>query len=214
MNDSNQIIAIIDNDGRQDIYEIYDDGIYATRKKIISGEKIHFPKSIPGRNAISFIEDDELKMYDRDKRELSSIARRNSAFHYYDWLDSEHVLYTEQHGEHHTDIMSYNIVDHKQRVYKPNASHPSLSYNKQYIAYQQGPAVNIVYIEKVSGEDRRTVRVDEQTLLPYKPSPDGTYLLGSMATYSKTSVVIINVRTNSIKTIIRSLWPEYLEWKG
>ena len=214
VNNGNKLLAVIQNGDEQDIYEIEDDNAsYSKREKIIAGKNIQFPKSIPGRHAISFIEEGELKVYDRDTGSLTSIASLDSGYLYYDWLDSNRVLFTAQDEQKSPHIMSFNLTNHQLDEYKSNASNPSLSYNKKYIAYQQSNETNVVHIDSITGNDHSTIQVDTQGVLPYKPSPDGKYLLTNMYTNSISNVVIIHIPTAKIKTLLRSTWAEYLDWK-
>lgn len=127
-------------------------------------------------------------MYDRDTGELTSIASLDSGYLYYDWLDSNRILFTAQDEQKSPNIMSFNLMNHQLDEYKSNASNPSLSYNKKYIAYQQSTETNVVHIDSIAGDDRSMIRVDTQGVLPYKPSPDGKYLLTNMYTNSISDV--------------------------
>ncbi|UHA72201.1 hypothetical protein [Paenibacillus sp. 481] len=215
VNNPDQLIAVIDNQRNsniQDVYAIWDDnGSYTRRQHLYSGEKVTYPKFVPSRNAISFITNNQLAYYNLDSKQLTLITNIESP--YYDWLDSNTVLYTDDSNPAHSNIGAYNIVNHNKYVYKRNAAHPSLSFNKKFLAYQLFNAKNIVHIESLSENNRTSIQVTDRTFWPFKPSPDGDYLLANMHKSSSTDLVIIDTHTNQIKTISPSTFAEYLDWK-
>lgn len=208
-NNGNNLIAVIDNE----IYKIneYQRTDFANRQLLYTGKSIRYPKFVPGKNAISFTEKDKLTYYDLDSKKSIVIAKL--LLPGYDWLDSDTVLFTATDNSGALNIMAYKISNDITYVFKKDAAYPSLSYNKKFLVYQKGNVRNIVYIEKINGGDRKSVKVNSIGILPYKPSSDGNYLLGAMYYAGHADIVIINTTTNKIRKIFPGIFPSVLDWK-
>lgn len=144
-NKGKSLIGVFNNNGIAEIYEIiiYKQTSFTKDKLLYRGKNIRYPKFVPNKNTISFIENNELTYYDLDTKE--SIVISTLPFfevdYLYDWLDSDTVLYTDRKSDEKSDIVAYRISDGKTHVFKENASNPVLSYNKEFLAYQTGSTV-------------------------------------------------------------------------
>ncbi|NLV36871.1 MAG: hypothetical protein GXY17_09395 [Clostridiaceae bacterium] len=73
---------------------------------------------------------------------------------------------------------------------------------------------NIVYIENINEADQKAVEVDTSYLSPFKPSPDGKYLIATMINeWHGADVIIISTDKNKIRKIITNTLPSVLDWK-
>ena len=135
VNSKNNIIAIIDENNMQNIYELSsgDGSSYSRKRLIYSGRDVEHPKFVPGKDSISFIEDNKLFYYDIEIGG-EPVFISNMSSEYYDWLDSDTVLYSMDAGEGNYNIMAYNIANRKAVIFKNNALAPALSINKKFLA--------------------------------------------------------------------------------
>ena len=216
-NNDNNLIAIMDNTyGKLGIYEIsngYQGRTFENPRLLYEYDNadVHYPKFVPGKNAISFVEKKELKYYDLETKKTTVIAQ-DIVFHY-DWLDSNTVLFTPYSPKSDFNILAYSLKDGRTYTFKKNAGFPALSYNKKVLAYRKGKKRNVVYIEKIDGTDRKAVEAKDWGVLPFKPSGDGKFLLAVKYNVGHGDLVIINTTTNRIRTIIPYMNPTVLEWK-
>lgn len=211
---ADNLIAIIDKNDRQQIYKIveYQKTNFADRQVLYTGKNVRYPKFVPGKKAISFIEDCRLTYYDLDTKKATIIAEISLTQH--DWLDSDTLLFTDGSYDKKINIMAYKVSDGKSYIFKENAAHPALSYNRNFLAYQKGQLKNIVYIENINETDHKTVEVDTSYLSPFKPSPDGKYLIATMINeWHGADVIIINTDNNKIRKILPNTLPAVIDWK-
>ncbi|HUC92866.1 MAG TPA: hypothetical protein VMS09_12725 [Paenibacillus sp.] len=216
VNSKNNIIAIIDENNMQNIYELSsgDGSSYSRKRLIYSGRDVEHPKFVPGKDSISFIEDNKLFYYDIEIGG-EPVFISNMSSEYYDWLDSDTVLYSMDAGEGNYNIMAYNIANRKAVIFKNNALAPALSINKKFLAYRLSNDSSVVILEQLNTVGpQKSIKVNAQGILPYKPSPDGKYLAGAVYNLSKTDVIIINVDTNKTRTIFPSMLPAVIDWKS
>ena len=127
---ADNLIAIIDKNDRQQIYKIveYQKTNFADRQVLYTEKNVRYPKFVPGKKAISFIEDCRLTYYDLDTKKATIIAEVSLTQH--DWLDSDTLLFTDGSYDKKINIMAYKISDDKSYIFKKNAAHPALSYRE------------------------------------------------------------------------------------
>ena len=212
VNNSEHLIAVTDEGSGQSIYEVTSSMYDNTQNNLLySDDDLSHPKFVPGKNAISYIKNsDELYYYDLGTGSHLLVGFIN-VFSQYDWLNSSTVLYTDKQND--LNIMAYDIENDEKYIYKENAIDPSLSINKDFLAYKSADERNIVYLENLVTNEVASVNIGERFASSYKPSPDGKYILVVTTKNSESDVVIYNIETGNSRTVIESYFPSVVDWK-
>ncbi len=212
VNNSAHIIALVnENEQRQHIYEIAirpGSPSEPNRVLLYTGDNIKLPRIIPGNNAVSFIERGKLCILDIKSKRRTEVTSIGSPYEY-DWLTANKLLFHENGS-----VMIYDVTTENKAVFRENIDAWSLSFNKKHFAYRAPNDISTVHLEHLDSGEKDEITLPDQSILHFRPSPDGNYLLATISSpVGRSDVVIVNAKTLKMRVINPSMLATILDWR-
>ena len=167
-------------------------------------------KYVPNSNKISFIANDKLYIFDRDKGEKTAIL--NEVDDQYSWdTNGEKILYADKDEK----IYMYDMIK-KEKQFICEGIHPVLSNNNEYIAYMAKDHILVVREIKTKKEWRGIDLLRDQRFVF---SPDDKYLALAKQEYSiannpYTIMYAVDYRKGKVTQLFKGDYSSYgFDWK-
>lgn len=167
-------------------------------------------KYVPNSNKISFIANDKLYIFDRDKGEKTAIL--DEVDDQYSWdTNGEKILYADKDEK----IYMYDMIK-KEKQLICEGIHPVLSNNNEYIAYMAKDHILVVREIKTKKEWRGIDLLRDQRFVF---SPDDKYLALAKQEYSiannpYTIMYAVDYRKGKVTQLFKGDYSSYgFDWK-